>query len=282
MHKYDTVLKSLLQGSQSSLLQQIAGAKIRNWLNVELPNVTQLRVDLLGRTPDRRLVGFELQSFNDPDLPIRMAEYSLHVYRVYRQFPEQYVVYVGNAKMRMPSQLVGQACQCHYRLVDIRDFSEDALLNSPHPGDQILAILAKHPNRLKSIRRILAKIATLEGAARRNALKELFILSGLRKLGKEIRAEVKRMPILEDITTHDLLGPVIRKSRKEGRQEGELALIRRMIDKRFGAVPPSFEKRLTKLSLAEIEALSLRLFDAKNVEDLFARRSKKSAPNRKS
>jgi hypothetical protein len=189
---------------------------------------------------------------------------------------------VGNAKMRMPAHLVGPAFQCHYKLIDIRDFSEDALINSPYKGDQILAILAKHPNRLKSIRRILAKIATLEGGVRRSALKELFILSGLRKLGKEIRAEVKQVPILEDITTHDLLGPVIRKSRKEGRQEGELALLRRLIDKRFGAVSSSFEKRLTKLSLAEIEALSLRLFDAKSIEDLFSRRNKTSASIKKS
>lgn len=302
MHKYDTVLKSLLQGSQSSLLQQIAGAKIRNWLNVELPNVTQLRVDLLGRTASNRLIGFELQSFNDPDLPIRMAEYSLHVYRLYRQFPEQYVIYVGNARMSMPAQLVGPAFQCQFHLIDIRDFSEDALLNSPYRGDHILAILAKHPSRVKSIRRILSKIATLESAARRSALKELFILSGLRKLGKEVRAEVKQMPILEDITTHDLLGPIIRKSRKEGLQEGrqegrqeglqegrqeglqkgELAIVRRLIAKRFGPLPLPFEKRLTNFSLPELEALSLRLLDAKSIEDLFARRSRNPSSKNKS
>ncbi len=105
------------------MLEQIAGAKIGRWLNVELPNVTQMRVDLLGRTiRSRRLIGFELQSFNDSYLPIRMAEYALQVYRLYGQFPEQYVIYVGNAKMRMPSQLAGPAFQCRYKLIDIRDF----------------------------------------------------------------------------------------------------------------------------------------------------------------
>ncbi len=167
--------------------------------------------------------------------------------------------------------------------------SEDALLNSPHTGDHILAILAKHPDRVKSIRRILEKIASLDSGARRPALKELFILSGLRKLGKEIRAEVRQMPILDDIMTHDVLGPAIRQGRKEGReeglqeglqegrQEGELAILRRMIGKRFGALPSVYEKRLAKLSSPELETLSLRLFDAKSIEDLFDRRPRNSS-----
>ncbi len=272
MHKYDTVLKSLLQDSQSSVLEQITGAKIGQWLNVELPEVTQTRVDLLGETIGaKRLLGFELLSFNDKWLPLRMAEYSLRVYRLHGRFPEQYVLYVGNAKLRMPSQLVGPAFQCHYKIIDIRDIGEETLLKSPYKRDHILAILAKHPDGGRSIRRILERLATLEGAARKAAFAELFILAGLRKLGKAIRAEVKRMPILDDIMTHDVLGPAIRKGRKEGRQEGELILLRGLIVQRFGVLPPRFDKRLTKLSVTELEEMSLRLFDAKSVDELFGR-----------
>jgi flagellar biosynthesis/type III secretory pathway protein FliH len=91
------------------------------------------------------------------------------------------------------------------------------------------------------------------------------------------------MPILDDIMTHDVLGPTFRQGRKEGlqrglekglekgRQEGELNLLRLQINKRFGALPARLEKRLAKLSLAELEAVSLRLFDAKSINELFAR-----------
>ncbi len=100
MHDYDTVLKSLLTGSENSIFEQITGARQGRWLNVELPDVTQARVDLLFETSEdesgvRRLIAMELQSTNDPLLPLRMAEYSLRVYRIYRQFPEQWVLYVG-------------------------------------------------------------------------------------------------------------------------------------------------------------------------------------------
>jgi hypothetical protein len=75
------------------------------------------------------------------------------------------------------------------------------------------------------------------------------------------------MPILDDIVTHDVLGPAIRK----GRQEGGLNLLRRLIVKRFGVLPAHFDKRLTKLSFTELQEVSLRLFDAKSVEQLLVR-----------
>jgi hypothetical protein len=59
MHEYDTVLKALLQSSRNSIFERITGAKIGRWLNVELPEVQQTRVDLLGETADAtpKLIG---------------------------------------------------------------------------------------------------------------------------------------------------------------------------------------------------------------------------------
>jgi predicted transposase YdaD len=133
MHEYDTVLKSLLQDPRNSVLEQIAGAPMGRLLNVELPQVQQTRVDLLFETSEerRRLVAIELQSTNDPLLPLRMAEYSLRVYRIHKRFPEQYALYVGNQEMNMASALVGPDHVCRYKIVDIRRFDEEQLLNSP-------------------------------------------------------------------------------------------------------------------------------------------------------
>jgi len=170
----------------------------------------------------------------------------------------------------MASQLQGPDFHCRYTIVDIRDIDEERLLSSPHKADFILAILANHPNSLKAFG-ILDKLAKLKGSARQKAFDELFILAGLRKLGKTILEEVKRMPILDDLTSHDVLGPAMRKSRKEGLQEGELTILRRQIAKRFGPLPARLDKKLAKLSRPELEDLSLRLFDAKSINDLFTR-----------
>jgi hypothetical protein len=81
MHEYDTALKALLVGSANSVLEQIAGVRVARWLNVELPQVQQTRVDLLGESADdeRELLHVELQSTNDPQIGLRMAEYSLRI-----------------------------------------------------------------------------------------------------------------------------------------------------------------------------------------------------------
>lgn len=267
MHEYDTVLKALLQSPQSTVLERITGARIERWLNVEFPEVQQTRVDLFGATLDpNHFVAVELQSTNDLKIPIRLAEYALRAYRRHGVFPDQYLLYVGEAELRMPSELIGPNFSFRFKLIDIRDLDEETLLNSPFDSDSILAILSRHRDRRETIRRILARIAKLESGRRDDALKKLLILSGLRHLGDAVRAEVKYMPILEDIMDHDLLGPLLR----QGRQEGELVILRRLINKRFGPLPAWVDERLTQLSVPQLEDLSVRILDAKNLDELFA------------
>jgi len=52
VHEYDTVRKALLQSSRNSIFERITGAKVGRWLNVELPEVQQTRVDSLFETLD--------------------------------------------------------------------------------------------------------------------------------------------------------------------------------------------------------------------------------------
>jgi hypothetical protein len=171
----------------------------------------------------------------------------------------------------MPSELIGPNFVCRYTIFDIRTLDEESLLNSPFASDSIMAILSSHRDRRQTIQRILQRIATLETGRRDDALKKLMILSGLRKLGDVIHAEVQHMPILNDIMDHDFLGPLIRQGKQEGLQEGELTILRGQLAKRFGTLPVWVDDRLTNLSTTELEDLSLRLFDVKNLDELFAR-----------
>jgi hypothetical protein len=52
-------------------------------------------LDLLAETATRDLLHFELQSKNDPGMPLRMAEFASAIYRQYARFPRQFVLYVG-------------------------------------------------------------------------------------------------------------------------------------------------------------------------------------------
>ena len=274
----------MLTGSQNSFFQRLTGASRGHWLNVELPRVTQRRVDLLFeviRTLELILV--ELQSFNDPLLPLRMAEYALLVAQIYERFPTLYVLYVGSERLSMPSELVTPCLTCRFHIVDIRDWDAETLLQTKYPADAVLAILGRHSDRPETIRRILQRIAKMKVEDRNIAFSKLTILAGIRNLAGVVEQEAKRMPIHYDIRDHETIGPVIRQERaqalaeglaegeKAGRRQEAVSLLQRQMPARFGALSPTTTRRLSKLTLPELEDLAIRFVTAKNVNDLFRR-----------
>jgi len=81
---------------------------------------------MLGVTWSTSVTGcIELQSTSDAKLPLRMAEYALRTYRLYEVFPRQYVLYVGNEPLRMPTEIVGPDFFCRFKIIDIRTLDED-------------------------------------------------------------------------------------------------------------------------------------------------------------
>nr|MDQ2901396.1 DUF4351 domain-containing protein [Acidobacteriota bacterium] len=261
---------------------ELAGVSVAKWLDIELPKVQTLQLDLLGQTADESLIHLELQSGNDPKMPLRMAEYALGVYRQFGKFPRQIVLYVGEAPLRMAPQLEGPDVSFRYRVVDIRDLDGERLLASEGVGDNVIAILTRLSDREGAIHEIVRRISELEGSRREIALSQLIILAGLRRLEETIEKEARKVPLLDDIMDNKVLGREYKRGLREGVQEGvqeglrqgvqqgELSLLHRIIEKRFGAVPAWAEERLSQLPPAELETLAVRLLDAKSLEDLLA------------
>jgi hypothetical protein len=264
MQEYDIALKLLLQGSAKLAMRELTGTTIAKWLDVELPKVQNLRLDLLGQTVDGDLIHLELQSSNDAAMPFRMIEYCLGVQRLFGQFPRQILLYVGEAPMRMESTLRGPDLSFDYRLIDIRTPNGEHLLESGDVGDNVIAILARLRDHKEAVHRIVGRIAGLAAAERETALAQLTILAGLRHLARTVEQETRNMPIDLDIRDHETLGPMF----IEAEHRGELTILRRQIEKRFGALPNWASEKLAALSASELEDLSVRVLDAKSVEEL--------------
>jgi hypothetical protein len=192
MQEYDIALKLLLQGSARLTMRELTGTAIEKWLDVELPKVRNPRVDLLGETADGSLVHVELQSGNDAAMPLRMAEYCLGVFRLFGQFPLQVLLYVGEAPLRMESELHGVNVSFRYRTIDIRDLDGDRLLESEEVGDNVIAILARLRDHKEAVRKIVGKIAGLAAVERETALGQLLILAGLRHLEDTVEREAQK------------------------------------------------------------------------------------------
>ena len=159
MHEYDVALKRILTRPGGGLLKALAGESTLRWINVELPKVSNLRVDLLGESPDGELVQFEFQSRNEKRFPQRMGEYLFAIERRYGQFPRQIVLYVGARPMRMKNTIEIPRLSYSFAVIDIRDLNGEALLASKNLSDNVVALLTRVGGQPDSLKEILRRIA---------------------------------------------------------------------------------------------------------------------------
>jgi len=57
---------------------------------------------------------------------------------------------------------------------------------------------------------------------------------------------------------------------QKGRQEGELLLVLRLLNRRFGSLEPEWEAQIRALPITQLEALAEALLDFSQPEDLAA------------
>jgi hypothetical protein len=267
VHEYDVALKRILTRPGSALLAALTGSSSLRWLNVEAPKVNNRRVDLLGESPEGGLTHIELQARNEKHFPLRMAQYLIDIGTRYGRLPRQVALYVGEARLRMKNSLETPDLSFRFHMVDIRDMDRESLLRSENIGDNVISILTRSGGEPDAVRQILKRIAREPAEERYEVFAELLIVAGLRRLAGEVKREAKKMPIQIDIMDHEVIGPLIR----QGRAEGRLEILLEMIEERFGSVSPRARKRLSALDPSELTAVGRRLIKAQRIEDLFAR-----------
>jgi predicted transposase YdaD len=220
MGKYDIALKLVLQKWGSGIVQQLTAEAIARWCNPEFPRVSTQFADLLAETESGRLWHLELQATNDPDMPLRMLEYTSRAHRAYGRFPKQCVLYVGREPLRMVAEICEEDLWFRYRLVDIRDLDRERLLSSGDVGDNIIAILTELRSSEEVVRRVLNAIAALEESERQEALEALLLIAGLRELEEMVEQEARKMPVFDDILENKVLGREFKRGLEEGVKQG--------------------------------------------------------------
>jgi hypothetical protein len=269
MHEYDVALKRVIMRPCSALLTQLTGAPALNWLNVETPIVRNLRVDLFGQRPAGDLVQIEFQSRNERNFALRMAAYRFSLGLLHNQVPRQIVLYVGDEPMNLESQLQGPEYDVRFCLIDARDLDGESLLASADLGDNIVSILTRRGERPDTLREILERIKNGPSENREEALAEFAVIAGLRKLSAEVRKEATKMPIHYDIRDNEEFGPMFREEYAKGQATGQIKILLRLIEKRFGKVTTATRERIAGLQPGQLEEVSLRILDAKQLEDIF-------------
>lgn len=285
MGKYDAVLKLMLQRWGAAVMRKITTDPLTTWLNVEFPKVSMRYADLLAETDAGQLWHIELQSTNDAEMPARMLEYAARVLSQYGRLPKQAVLYIGRDSLRMKSEFVAEDLTFRYSLWDARNFDSEELLTSPSVGDNLMAILTRLRDSEQAVRRILRAIAGLDVGDRGVALQALTLLAGLRELEQTVEKEARKMPVFDDILDNKVLGREFKRGlavgreegRKEGREEGReeglqsaIAVLRSVVEYRFGAVPEALEAQIRRMSPSELGQMARRALTAATVSELLS------------
>lgn len=273
--RYDTTLKTLFQAPPQQLLHMLVGSQASSLLTVEYPSVRMRRPDLVVRLTDGRLHHLELQSDNEAPMPWRMLEYYSLLYQTYGQPPVQHVLYVGAAPMTLVTEIYHATLLYTYTALDIRTLDSQPLLESPVLEDNLLALLCQGGSTRTAVQHILARIAPLTETARSDALTALLILAGLRHVQPLIREEAQHMALTLDRQHNAFLQEIFEEGREagreagreEGRQVGESTLLRRLLESRFGPLPPWAAQQLSTADTAALERWGLQLLTAGSLEE---------------
>lgn len=295
--EFDLTVKKLFQAANTRLFEHLAGAPALEWLNVEMPRVDLRKPDLIARMPNGRPFHLELNTKNE-FMGRRMLEYYSRIWEADGQPPSQHLLFVGREAMSIEGIVRHEDLTYRFKVSDIRELNAEFLLESEVLEDNILAILCRiHDNR-EVVRRILWRISQAPPEKRSTALAEFLVLSDLRPLVKQVVAEEqKAMPIILDLKQNELLRPYIDKAEEdarergleqgleqgreqgreqglaEGRQQGDLAgrrsLVRRLLERRFRAIPAWAESQLMDAPAQALDIWADRVLDASSIDEVF-------------
>lgn len=175
-------------------------------------------------------------------LALRMAEYCLGVYR-------QLVIFLCrwccmSANHRYLCRVNSPGATSPFATARWTSASWMASGFSPVStlGDNVIAILAGLRDRAAAVRQVVAKIA------------------GLRRLDTTVQAEVNKVPILNSILDHEVLG--------REHKNALVEMLREQIETRFGSLPQWAAEELARLTVPELRDVGVRLLKAQSLEEL--------------
>lgn len=165
----------------------------------------------------------------------------------------------------------------NYRVVQLNQLNWRDFLNKPNPlASALMAKMnIKASERPKVKLECLRLLVTLKLDRAKMKLISGFVDTYLKLNAKELQVFNKEIDkiipsekeqIMEIVTSWMQDG--IQQGLVQGRKEGELALILRLVNKRFGAIDPSLQDKIEVLTLGKLEELGEALFDFNSIADL--------------
>ena len=213
-----------------------------------------------------RLLHLEFQTKleSNPPLPLRMIDYWVRLYRLYRLPITQIIVLLlpPGEDTVIETAFIVENTRHEYQVVRLREQEPELFLNDP--ALLPLATLAATTDSEALLRETAQRVSQLEVERKQEVSTYTQILAGL-KFEKALIQKIFREGMMRESVIYQ---DILEEGREEGRSQGELNLIIRLLTRRFGAVDETVRSRIVTLPLALLEDLGEALLDFAEIEDL--------------
>ena len=257
---FDNVCKFLAENYASDFAEWIFGEP--KGLTVLSPtelSLEPIRADSLILLQSEEVVlHLEFQTLPRAEIPFRMADYRLRVYRKYPQKEmRQVVIYLKKSGSDLVQQNSFTISGMRHVFEVIRLWEKPITDLLKFPGLLPLAVLGQSDNRIQTLRQVSSFIDVLEDRRQKsNIAAATSLLAGL-VLEKDVIRSVLREEIMQESVIY-----------QDIKAQAQASLILRLLKKRIGTVNAEDESRITNLSVEQLEALGEALLDFSLCDDL--------------
>lgn len=277
------MIRELLRHPRCLLVQDLTGSAIQQFLPEHMPSTQERVPDLMGILDNGRPLHLEVMAYNDAQIGNRMYDVRGLFRNANPAMPPllQIVVYIGQPPLNMPDTIEEDGLLLRYRVMDIRELRAEPFLASEAVGDVLMGVLCTGGNNRAYIKRTLQRIAAIEKESEQaDALRRFLLLSTKRNLVRTVVEESENMPFTIDLTDDEYLREWVEQREEkarlkghqeghhEGHQQGEVHLLTRLLEARFGPLPPWAIAKLAIARLEDLDAWGVRLLDAPDIRSV--------------
>jgi hypothetical protein len=211
---FDKIFRENAESIFLPLVEERLGIKIKTFVQMKEKRQTTLEremdffYEVETEDGNKFILHLEFQTENEDDMLYRNAEYHGIALRKKKMEIKHVVVFLGEGKAKMPTQLPDNQIYKGFDLINIHEFDSKTLLESQIPDVILLAILADYPKeQVEAVLRLLIRQLRLVCANPTELskyLKQLILLSRLRKIEDLTTKIAQEMPITYDIETDAL------------------------------------------------------------------------------
>ncbi len=273
MSQYDNLCKYLAEKYPDRFASWLLGREITGTkvFKTEL-SLEPVRADSVTflRLADRILhLEFQVKVPQNKPMPLRMLNYWVRLYWQHNLPITQVLIWLKetNSEAVFETQFQLESVRCGFQVVRMWEQSPELLLQNR--ALLPLAVLCQSENPTGLLNRVASEVAKIEQPEEREEIiGSTQLLAGLRFEADLVSNLFKGGLMRESTVFQKILqeGRVL--GRGEGKQEGELTIIYRLLPRRIGTVAPELQQRLLQLSVSQLEDLSEALLDFEEPNDL--------------